>query len=171
MELIIDSEKVFPRAKRFKLDRYFYEQLAVDMLRIVIDEIGRETWQAPAKELIDSWRYNVVGNRIILSSDHPAMTGHVEETEDETSEEKVEEIELPEDEKKALKILKAIPNVAVIQQDGSIIVRKVKTKTLKDGTWVFPSHMKSAFMERAYKRISRLISKQVSRKIRENFLG
>jgi len=166
MKFRIQPNIFTPDPKEPKLNRFFLDRLARDMVRILKTEIKKESFKAPATDLIRSWKYSVKGQDIVIWSDHPALTG--EKVEEEVEEEKLDldNIDLPDDPREAMKVLRAIPNVAVIQDDGKIEVRKVTAKKMGD-EWVFPPHKRTAFLERAKRSIMKMIRNRIQSKIRE----
>ena len=170
LKFLIKSDLFTPKVEKPNMNRYFLEKLAQDMVKILKREIKGESFQAPAKELIQSWKYKVQGKNIIIWSDHPAMTGRPEDVIEEEVEREpleMEEIDIPEDPREAMKVLRAIPNVIVIQDSGKIVVRPVSAKRLKSGDWMFPAHRRSAFLERSQKKVTALIRSRVQGQIRE----
>lgn len=173
MKFQIKSNLLVPEFEEPDLDRYFLNSVAQEMIQILKREIRRESFKSPPRELLSSWDYRIRGKDIIVWSDHPALTGEEElekepeEEPEETLEEAMKNVDLPEDPAKAVKVLQNIPNVIVVQDDGSITVRKVTAKKLGNDEWMFPPHRKTAFLERANKAIMGMISNKIKKRIQK----
>jgi hypothetical protein len=145
----------------------FYSELARNIVKILREEIKKELYgeaKQDTKDLIRSWRYSVNGEEIRVWSSHHALTG---KELDEDIEEDKEEAELTGEELGYPDFKKII----VIKKDGSLEIRDVKARTLDNGDWVFPSQQKSAFLERANKRIMRYIKDQMLESTRKVLHG
>jgi len=169
LKIVIKSDILTPQVEEPNMNRYFLQKLARDMVKILKQEIKKESFEAPATDLIKSWKYKIRGKDIVLWSDHPALTGKKEDVIEEEIEREPLDIntkDIPEDSKRAMKFLRNIPNVAVIQDNGVVTVQPLATKTLKNGDWMFPSHRRSAFLERAKNKIMDLIRIRIQDQIR-----
>jgi hypothetical protein len=138
-------------------DFVFLKTISDEMVRIVRQEIKREVFGQPSKEvkkLLKSWRSEVVATTIRLWSDHPAMTGQEEEP---PEEEEPEPVPTVDEEGEPLP-------TRVIIRNNRVRVQEIKVKQLADGTWLFPPYRRTEFMARAATRILALIHREVSQR-------